>query len=189
MKLARVESLIEKLPQVIEAQVEAIIRRQFLTVDSYFVVRERVARLRKAPEDGSGVQALVFPNQKLKVLEERGKWIRVEFYDYLGQTTQEGWILKKYCTRLVQSVDRKHKKHDFDVALTQTHADMAAGLMVQESPESHLARLDAMNLQEVQRKKAAAAFEAWSKQAGQQASPDAAQLSDEDINGMVRTLR
>lgn len=145
-KIEQVESLIEKLPQVIEAQVEAIIRRQLLAEDSYFVVRERVARLRTAPEVGASVQALVFPNQKLKVLEERGKWIRVEFYDYLRQTAKEGWILKKYCTRLVQSVDRKHQERDLDAALAQTLADMTAGRGVQESPEAHLAHMDAMNL-------------------------------------------
>ena len=33
---------------------------------------------------------------------------------------------------------------ELDAALTQTRADMAAGRMVQESPEAHLVRLDAM---------------------------------------------
>jgi hypothetical protein len=33
---------------------------------------------------------------------------------------------------------------ELDAALAQTRADMAAGSMVQESPEAHLARLDAM---------------------------------------------
>ena len=35
---------------------------------------------------------------------------------------------------------------ELDAALTQTRADVAAGRAVQESPEAHLARLDAMNL-------------------------------------------
>ena len=35
---------------------------------------------------------------------------------------------------------------ELDAALAQTRADMAAGRMVQESPEAHLTRLDAMNL-------------------------------------------
>lgn len=48
---------------------------------------------------------------------------------------------------------------------------------------------DMQELQEVRRKKAAAAFEAWSAQAGKEASPDAALLTDEDINRMVHTLR
>lgn len=99
-KLARVESLIEKLPQLIESQVEMIIRRQLFAADSFFVVKERPARLRKAPENGSGVVASAFPNQKLNMLEERGKWIKVEFYDYLAQSMREGWVLKKYCTRI-----------------------------------------------------------------------------------------
>ena len=33
---------------------------------------------------------------------------------------------------------------ELDAALAQTRADMAAGRTVQESPEAHLARLDAM---------------------------------------------
>ena len=33
---------------------------------------------------------------------------------------------------------------ELDAALVQTRADLAAGRMVQESPEAHLARLDAM---------------------------------------------
>ena len=34
---------------------------------------------------------------------------------------------------------------ELDAALAQTRADMAAGRIVQESPEAHLARLDAAN--------------------------------------------
>jgi hypothetical protein len=33
---------------------------------------------------------------------------------------------------------------ELDAALAQTRADLAAGRMVQESPEAHLTRLDAM---------------------------------------------
>lgn len=35
---------------------------------------------------------------------------------------------------------------ELDAALAQTRADIAAGRTVQESPEAHLARLDAVNL-------------------------------------------
>lgn len=34
---------------------------------------------------------------------------------------------------------------ELDAALAETRADLAAGRMVQESPEAHLARLDAVN--------------------------------------------
>ena len=48
---------------------------------------------------------------------------------------------------------------------------------------------DMQDLQDVRRQKAIAAFDFWSKQAGKQASLDAAQLSDDDINRMVHALR
>ena len=48
---------------------------------------------------------------------------------------------------------------------------------------------DMQDLQEVRRLKAVAAFEAWSAQAGKEASLDTTQLSDEDINRMVHALR
>ena len=112
-------------------------------MDAFFVVKERTAKLRVAPEAGSGVLALAFPNQKLKLLEESGKWIKVEFYDYLAQITREGWILKKYCSRL-PSRDGDFYKRDLSAALAATRADLAAGRAVQESPQAHLARLEAM---------------------------------------------
>ncbi len=105
--IAKVELLIEKLPQLIESQLEDIIRRQLDVSPPTFVVKDRIARLRTEPVAGASVIALVFPNQKLILLEERGKWIRVEFYDYLTETTREGWVLKKYCLRLAQLVSAK----------------------------------------------------------------------------------
>jgi PHD/YefM family antitoxin component YafN of YafNO toxin-antitoxin module len=36
------------------------------------------------------------------------------------------------------------REYELEVALTQARADMAAGRAVKESPEAHLARLDAM---------------------------------------------
>jgi antitoxin Phd len=44
-------------------------------------------------------------------------------------------------------------------------------------------------LQEMRQKKAAAAFEAWSAQAAKESSPQAALLTDEEINSMVHALR
>lgn len=130
-KIARVESLIEKLPQLIEAQVETIIRQQLFAADSYFVVNERTARLRKMPEDGSSVLALAFPNQKLKLLEERRKWIKVEFFDYLAQSMREGWVLKKYCTRLPRLVDDRQPNFEVkgsNVTTRQAMDELDAGI-------------------------------------------------------------
>ncbi len=47
---------------------------------------------------------------------------------------------------VVMSVAQYHylRECELDAALAQTRADLAAGRAVQESPEAHLARLDAM---------------------------------------------
>lgn len=47
---------------------------------------------------------------------------------------------------VVMNMEHYHylRECELDTALAQTRADLAAGRMVQESPEAHLARLDAM---------------------------------------------
>ena len=47
---------------------------------------------------------------------------------------------------VVMDMARYHhlRECELDAALAQTRADMAAGRVVQESPEAHLARLEAM---------------------------------------------
>ncbi len=64
------------------------------------VVRERVATIRADPRHGARVVAEVFPNQVVTLLEERGKWIRVEYYDWLAGEERDGWALKKYFARV-----------------------------------------------------------------------------------------
>ena len=48
---------------------------------------------------------------------------------------------------VVMDISHYHylRECELDVALAETRADLAAGRTVQESPEAHLARLDAMN--------------------------------------------
>jgi hypothetical protein len=48
---------------------------------------------------------------------------------------------------VVMDISHYHylRECELDAALAETRADLAAGRMVQESPEAHLARLDALN--------------------------------------------
>ncbi len=68
-----------------------------------FVVKERVASVRNSPENGSTVIAEIFPNQGVTMLDENGKWIEIEYYDWLHQEFRKGWALKKYFSRLPTS--------------------------------------------------------------------------------------
>jgi hypothetical protein len=97
----KVEELIGQIPQLLATQVENAVRKELAgDIRASFVVRDRMAKLREAPVAGSTVVTMLFPNQVLTLLEEKGQWIRVEFYDYLAQDAKEGWVLKKYCQRM-----------------------------------------------------------------------------------------
>lgn len=65
-----------------------------------FVVRSRVARIRRDPRHGSPTIAEVFPNQVVTLIGERGKWIHIEYYDWLAEEKRQGWALKKYFVRM-----------------------------------------------------------------------------------------
>jgi len=68
--------------------------------NTLFVVRTRVALVREEPRSGSKLVAQVFPNQIVTLLSERGKWIEVEYFDWLAQEERSGWCLKKYFERI-----------------------------------------------------------------------------------------
>lgn len=99
----QVESLVKSLPELLAPLVERAVRKELGIDRASFVVRERTAQLKADPVAGARVVAEVFPNQVLTLLDERGKWIRVEFYDYVAQDVKEGWVLKKYCQRITRT--------------------------------------------------------------------------------------
>lgn len=65
-----------------------------------FVVKERVTVVRVLPKNGSMVIAEIFPNQVVTMLDENGKWVKIEYYDWLHQEFRMGWALKKYFARI-----------------------------------------------------------------------------------------
>jgi len=68
--------------------------------ETQFVVRSRVATIRTFPRAGSSAIAEIFPNQVVTLLGEDGKWIEVQYFDWLKQEIQTGWVLKKYLVRV-----------------------------------------------------------------------------------------
>ena len=65
-----------------------------------FVVLERVATIRRKPESGSAVISKLLPREVVQAVSEDGKWIEVRYYDWLRQSYQTGWTLKKYFKRV-----------------------------------------------------------------------------------------
>lgn len=64
------------------------------------VVREMIATVRSKPEHGAAVEGKLLPNEVVKALDRKGKWIEVEYYHWLHEEYRTGWVLKKYVERV-----------------------------------------------------------------------------------------
>ena len=73
------------------------------THDERFVVRERTATVRSKPEHGAVVEGKLLPNEVVKALDKKGKWIEIEYYHWLHEEYRTGWVLKKYLERVPAS--------------------------------------------------------------------------------------
>lgn len=73
--------------------------------DVYCVV-EREAKLKVSPRPRSASVQILAPNQTLRLIETKGKWIYVEYFDYIQGVPRTGWVLKKY-TKRINSPDGK----------------------------------------------------------------------------------
>lgn len=65
-----------------------------------FVVRDRFVLAKKEALSGAPVIGSLVPNQTAILLEEKGNWIRVEYFDWHSQSARQGWVLKNYLSRV-----------------------------------------------------------------------------------------
>lgn len=68
--------------------------------ETVFVVRDRFALAKKEALSNAPVIGSLVPNQTAILLEEKGSWIRVEYFDWHSQSARQGWVLKKYLSRV-----------------------------------------------------------------------------------------
>jgi hypothetical protein len=102
-ELAVHRQLLEKHQRQLEALsklVERAIEKEAQRDDQRFVVLDRVALVRVDPEPGSSVIAKLLPREVVRRVAEKGKWIQIEYYDWLRQEYHSGWSLKKYFKRV-----------------------------------------------------------------------------------------
>lgn len=66
------------------------------TPEPTLYVVKRTARLKLNVKPHSETVAILPVNQPVELLAKRGKWIYVEFFDYLEGIPRQGWVLKKY---------------------------------------------------------------------------------------------
>lgn len=64
-----------------------------------FVV-ERTVKIRLKPSTKSPVITVLHPNQRVSLINSKGKWIYIEYFDYIEGLPKSGWACKKYLKRL-----------------------------------------------------------------------------------------
>lgn len=111
-ELAAHRQLLEKQDRQLEALsrlVEKAIEKETKEANDRFVVLDRVTTVRSEPENGSLLVSKLFPREVVKPLAEQGKWIQIEYYDWLRQQDFRGWALKKYFTRVPATYARSNQ--------------------------------------------------------------------------------
>jgi uncharacterized protein (DUF1778 family) len=100
-------------------------------LEIYFIVQRR-ARLLRQPKPKRAVIGRLYPNQMTSLIEKRGKWICVQYFDYIDGVPKNGWVLKKY----LKSAD----------AFTRTGLTDFAASTLSEKADQILARDDTILL-------------------------------------------
>jgi hypothetical protein len=75
-----------------------------------FVVRERPAKVRATPEHGAPVEGKLLPNEVVRAIDRKGRWVEVEYYHWLHEEYRTGWVLKHYLERVPTSFSKEDKK-------------------------------------------------------------------------------
>ncbi len=101
---AKAETRLHGLEELVTRAYAAILRIEAMRVR--FEVKEREALIRRAPKDGAAITARLSPGDFVLLIEERGKWIEVEYRDAQTQEPRSGWALKKYFRRVPRDEDK-----------------------------------------------------------------------------------
>ncbi|WP_318517276.1 SH3 domain-containing protein [Photobacterium leiognathi] len=89
------QKLVEQL-QGLENQVQLLTEKLEETQTRTFFIVEEPLKLRSEPSRESTVLEVLPEKLKLLGLESRGKWIEVEYFDYLTNTMKSGWVHSDY---------------------------------------------------------------------------------------------
>jgi hypothetical protein len=65
----------------------------------FYVVLRRPAQLRTRPSTKKPIIETLYPNQRVSLIERKGKWIHVKYFDYIDGVPKSGWTFKKYLRR------------------------------------------------------------------------------------------
>lgn len=87
----------------VQATIEALEKKKseaapLRKLEIYFIVQRR-ARLLSQPKPKGAVIGRLYPNQMTSLINKKGKWIYVQYFDYIDGVPKNGWVLTKYLRR------------------------------------------------------------------------------------------
>jgi hypothetical protein len=69
---------------------------------TYYIVLRHV-NLRENPSTKSPIILVLNPNQRVLLIERKGKWIKVECFDHVNEKKMNGWVFKKYLQKEIKN--------------------------------------------------------------------------------------
>ncbi|WP_369162821.1 SH3 domain-containing protein [Candidatus Thiodiazotropha sp. LNASS1] len=104
-QVSSIESEEDILSQINELQELVVSNTSVLNEaenEEIFYVVTNGVNLRKGPSTSHEILTVLHPNMKVRFLERESKWLRIECFDYLSETTREGWAHEDYLKMLKQ---------------------------------------------------------------------------------------
>ncbi len=90
---------VEQLPDEIIPKLATLLQVQ--TDTSWYVVNRQASMFSKSTVKSS-IIGVLYPNQRVQLIQRKHKWIYVQYFDYLDCIPRNGWVLKKYLKLISQ---------------------------------------------------------------------------------------
>ncbi|MEW8509051.1 MAG: SH3 domain-containing protein [Candidatus Thiodiazotropha sp.] len=104
------EVLYERLDRLESTLLQSYTAAEKQEEDASFYIVKRSVNFRDGPSTKHGILDVLYPNQKVKLISRKSKWIEVECYDHINDSYKQGWVFKKYLKLLNRKVPAKYEK-------------------------------------------------------------------------------
>ena len=94
--------------------------KKYEQVDTFYVV-DRAINLRVNSNTKSEVVSILYPNEKVRLIKRKSKWIKVEYFNYAENAYASGWVCKKYLK--VLNPKKKQENQTLLAQLNDAYAD------------------------------------------------------------------
>lgn len=96
LSLESEENIIKRMEQFESHMIEQLVQLVPNDEPAVFYIVKRTVNLRASNSTKSSIISLLYPNQRVELIERNSKWIYVKYFDYIDGVPKMGWVYKKY---------------------------------------------------------------------------------------------